>query len=170
MKLQASGTVVNDSSQKCLMSSLEAVWKIHLQKISFKNKNAAYWSIGGGLITMQIAFCRNNKPSVRSFLTPPDWMHFCLVKGFVFRSAAYENIVQGFLSSCQWILARSTLHTLQSDNFLCTVWKMVWRERPKLQKQKNAIKTQRNYPIDLQMAFFPRRRSRVQPGGEASGC
>lgn len=45
---------------------------------------------------MQIAFCRNNKPSVGF---PPDPTRFCLVKGFVFRSAAYENAVQGcFLS------------------------------------------------------------------------
>lgn len=37
MKLQASGTV-NDSSQKCLMLGLEAVGKIHLQKMSSRQK------------------------------------------------------------------------------------------------------------------------------------
>lgn len=47
---------------------------------------------------------------------PPDWMHFCLVTGFVFRLAAYENIGQGFIV----LLENSgTMCTLQSDSTLC---------------------------------------------------
>lgn len=65
---------------------------------------------------MLIAFCRNNKASVGP--PPPDWMHFCLVKGFVFRSAADENIVE---------LQRDALSPIALHaNFLC---KMVVRGR-----------------------------------------